>query len=376
MKSKKYKTIDLCAGIGGIRRAFELTNRFENTLSAEIDKFACQTYEHLFGENPYNDVTSNEFKNLVKKTEYDVLLAGFPCQSFSKAGKELGFSGADRGTIFFHLVTIIRKTRPRAIFLENVENLVRHDKGETFKKIILVLEKDLNYKVIGTAQNQEEGPSYDPRAFVRNSKYFGVPQNRPRVYIMAFDRKRYKNEALSKLPNSLPTKNSELIYSDLNDVIELGAPECYYLSSGYLKTLERHKKRNSANGNGFGYRIVFGPGIEHPIANTIMATGGSGKERNLVIDTQDDIPGKIVATKRTPLNEKCVRTMTPKEWGKLQGFIGYGFLKDNIETFSFPKGMSIAQQFKQFGNSVTIPTVRTMADFMIECLDMLEDLQI
>ena len=81
-----YKTIDLCAGIGGIRRGFELTGQFDNVLSAEIDDGACTTYEHLFGENPKNDLTSEEFKELAAKTEYDVLLAGFPCQTFSKAG--------------------------------------------------------------------------------------------------------------------------------------------------------------------------------------------------------------------------------------------------------------------------------------------------
>ena len=83
-----YKTIDLFAGIGGIRRGFEMTGRFKNVLSAEIDKYACITYEHLFGESPFNDVTSEEFKEKVAKTEYDTLLAGFPCQAFSRAGKQ------------------------------------------------------------------------------------------------------------------------------------------------------------------------------------------------------------------------------------------------------------------------------------------------
>ena len=87
----KYKTIDLCAGIGGIRRGFEMTGRFENVLSAEIDEYAAQTYEHLYGENPRNDLASTRFKKKVQNTEYDVLLAGFPCQTFSGAGKQAGF---------------------------------------------------------------------------------------------------------------------------------------------------------------------------------------------------------------------------------------------------------------------------------------------
>ena len=102
-----YKTIDLCAGIGGIRKGFELTGSFENVLSAEIDEVACKTYEHLFGENPKNDLTSEEFKKKVSETEYDVLLAGFPCQTFSIAGKKTVLRDTPKGTIFFEMADII-----------------------------------------------------------------------------------------------------------------------------------------------------------------------------------------------------------------------------------------------------------------------------
>lgn len=95
-----YKTIDLCAGIGGIRRGFELTGKFENVLSAEIDEYACKTYEHLFGENPKNDLTSEEFKELVSRTEYDILLAGFPCQTFSRVGSTNGISRTTKEPFF------------------------------------------------------------------------------------------------------------------------------------------------------------------------------------------------------------------------------------------------------------------------------------
>ena len=124
----EYKTIDLCAGIGGIRRGFEMSGNYSNVLSAEIDDAACETYKHLFGEDPKNDLTTEEFKKLVSKTEYDVLLAGFPCQAFSSAGLKLGFRDTTRGTIFFDLADIISRTNPRAVFLENVENLYSHDK--------------------------------------------------------------------------------------------------------------------------------------------------------------------------------------------------------------------------------------------------------
>lgn len=368
-----YKTIDLCAGIGGIRRGFELTGGFENVLSAEINKFACQTYKHLYGDDPYNDLTTDEFREKVKQTEYDVLLAGFPCQSFSRQGNELGFGDKTRGNIFYNIAKIIEQTRPKAIFLENVDNLVRHDKGHTIFTIInIMLGQWLDYKVIGVTKNEDGSYSYDPKSFIRNSMDFGLPQRRRRAYIMAFDRRRYGNTA-DLLPNELPKGNDKIIYKDLNDILEMGAPDRYYLSSKYYQTLIDHKARNHSKGNGFGYKVVNAPGIEHPIANTILATGGSGRERNLVYDPQKGIPGKIVPNKKTPLNNDCIRTMTPREWGKLQGFIGYAFMKDGEEGFSFPDGMSNINKYQQFGNSVTIPVIETMAKFMLDCFTILND---
>jgi len=139
-----YKTIDLCAGIGGIRKGFELAGQFENVLSAEIDKYACITYEHLFGDDPKNDLTTDVFKDTLVNTEYDVLLAGFPCQTFSRVGKQLGFRDKTKGTIFFDIADIISRTTPKAIFLENVENLISHNNGETLKTIIEALENELS----------------------------------------------------------------------------------------------------------------------------------------------------------------------------------------------------------------------------------------
>ena len=120
----KFKTVDLCAGIGGIRKGFELTKCTVNVLSAENDKFACKTYQHLYNENPMNDITTEEFKESIKKTDYDILLAGFPCQSFSAVGKREGFKDILRGTIFFHIAEMIESTRPKAFLLENVEGLI------------------------------------------------------------------------------------------------------------------------------------------------------------------------------------------------------------------------------------------------------------
>ena len=142
----KYRTIDLCAGIGGIRRGFEFTGEFENVLSAEIDPAAELTYMHLFGEDPTNDLTSEEFKEKVVCTDYDVLLAGSPCQAFISVGKKMGFRDTTRGTIFFDIADIISRTNPRAVFLENVENLVSHDHGNTWIVISSHLKK-LGYRL-------------------------------------------------------------------------------------------------------------------------------------------------------------------------------------------------------------------------------------
>ena len=367
-----YRTIDLCAGIGGIRRGFEMTGHFENVLSAEIDKYACLTYEHLFGENPQNDLTSDKFKKIVEQIDYEILLAGFPCQTFSAVGNQEGFEDPDKGIIFNHIAEIIERTRPRAVFLENVENLIRHDNKRTFQTIISKLELDLHYKIIGLDYNKD-GFIVDSHNFIRNSKNFGIPQNRPRTYILAFNRELYDENVLGQL-ECLPTENDEVIYEDLNQLLEFGADKKFYMSSGYLNTLIAHKQRQLDNGYGFGYKIVNEEGIEHPIANTIMATGGSGKERNLVIDIQEEIAGTIYPTKHSPLNNRCVRVMTPREWGKLQGFINYAFINENGEDeFEFPEGISTQQQYKQFGNSVTIPLIKTMAEYIYECFRILND---
>ena len=143
------------------------------------------------------------------------------------------------------------------------------------------------------------------------------------------------------------------------------------MSSGYFNTLIKHKEREKNKGNGFGYRIVNAPEIKHPIANTIMATGGSGKERNLVYDPQDGIEGMDLPNKSTPLNKYGIRVMTPREWGKLQGFINYAFVNNGIDEFEFPVGISDCQKYKQFGNSVTIPVIKTMAEFITDCFTQL-----
>ena len=359
----KYKTIDLFCGIGGIRKGFELTSKFENILSAEVDKYACMTYEHLYGENPQNDVTTQEFKEQVKNTEYDVLLAGFPCQSFSIAGDKKGFEDTTRGTLFFDVADILKQTKPKAFLLENVEGLFRHDKGKTFKIIIETLINELGYKVVGV--NESNGIlEYDSKSFLRKTVDFGLPQKRVRTYIIGFREdlvpKNYKFDAL-------PTKKEKPIFNNLYELLEEDVSAKYYLSEQYIKTLEKHKANHQAKGNGFGYKVVnIG---ENPISNTILATGGSGKERNLVVQEKPEYYGIMFGSKKSPINDQGIRVMTPREWARLQGFKDYAFVRDSVDEFSFPDKVSETQQYKQLGNSVSIPVIEELAKYIYQRLE-------
>jgi len=362
----QFKTIDLFSGIGGIRRGFELAGAFKNLLSAEIDKYACLTYEHMFGENPYNDVSKEEFKEKVMKINYDVLLAGFPCQAFSIAGKKHGFRDATRGTLFFEVADILERTKPKAFLLENVEGLVRHQKGETFKIIIETLVKELGYSVIGVGLKANGDVVYLPSSFIRNSKYFGVPQNRPRVYLMGFRKDIVDSEKIKKY--NLPIKREKVIFENLNSLLEPVAEDKHYIPVKYLETLERHRKSHKDAGNGFGYQVVNRDKNEN-VSNAILATGGSGKERNIIYQPKEGIGGKIIPGKQSPLNNEGLRFMTVKEWGRLQGFYDYAFMnKEGKELFSFPDTVSVTQQYKQFGNSVTIPVIEELAKYMKKVL--------
>ena len=291
----KLKTIDLCAGIGGIRRGFELAGDYTNVAAAEIDEMACKTYEHLFGESPRNDITSSDYKHYLQTLRYDVLLAGFPCQAFSSVGLQQGFEDKTKGTIFFDIAKIVKMTRPKVIFLENVQNLLSHYKQATFKTIVDTLDRELDYHIVGVFHDSDGKPSYKRSSFIRNSKDFGIPQNRPRVYIVAFSRA-YFGRHLEKIPLETPLyRSGEPIFNDLNDILDKGeiSPR-FFLSEGYLQTLENHIERQKKKGYGFGYRIVNSPEIEHPIANTLLATGGSGRERNLIFDPENgkNAPGR------------------------------------------------------------------------------------
>ena len=162
---------------------------------------------------------------------------------------------------------------------------------------------------------------YVPKSFIRNSRDFGVPQNRPRTYIIGFDTERFAPERLAMLPTEMPRTRAVELYHDLNDLLEHDVPARYYMASGYLETLVKHRERQEGKGYGFGYRIVNAEGIERPIANTLLATGGSGRERNLIYDSQEncsnDTPNNkcyhhfSTSTKTSPLTaEKSQKTIS------------------------------------------------------------------
>ena len=362
-----YKTIDLFCGIGGVRKGFELTGKFSCVLSAEIDKYACMTYEHLFNENPFNDVSSEEFKEKVEALGYDVLLAGFPCQAFSIAGAKKGFEDTTRGTLFFDVADILKRTKPKAFLLENVEGLFRHDKGKTFQIIIDTLVNELNYKVVGVTE-KDGVLEYDSKSFLRKTVDFGLPQKRTRTYIMGFRDDLVPDNYTF---DELPTKKEKPIFNNLYDLLEEDVSAKYYLSEQYIKTLEKHKATHKAKGNGFGYKVVnIG---ENPISNTILATGGSGKERNLIVQEKPEYYGLMFGSKKSPINDQGIRVMTPREWARLQGFKDYAFVKNGVDTFSFPKGVSETQQYKQLGNSVSIPVIEELAKYMVKQLEEFEN---
>jgi len=326
-ENSKFTFIDLFAGIGGFRIAMqELGGKC--VFSSEWDESAKKTYELNFGEVPFGDITKDETKKFIPK-EFDILCAGFPCQAFSIAGKRGGFEDT-RGTLFFDTAAIIKKHKPKAIFLENVKGLVNHDGGRTLSTILNVLRNDLKYFVP------------DPK--IINAKDFGVPQNRERIYIVGF------RKDLNVTKFEYPEKSSKIVkFLDIKEKNIVGTK--YYLSTQYLKTLRNHKKRHENKGNGFGYEII----LDDRIANAIVV-GGMGRERNLIIDKRiiDFTPTTNI---KGEVNREGIRKMTPREWARLQGFPD----KFRIEV-------SDASAYKQFGNSVAIPAIKSTAEKIINLI--------
>jgi len=316
------KFIDLFAGVGGIRFAFESLG-CTCVFSSEIDPYAAKTYMTNFGEDPINDITKTPSSQL---PNFDLLLAGFPCQAFSIAGKRMGFQDT-RGTLFFEVARILRDKKPQAFLLENVKGLKNHDKGHTLKTILSVLRsKELGYFV--------------PDPQILNSKDFDVPQNRERIIIVGFRNKEYMEKF--SYPTPIPC-NKRLI-----DVLEPEVDIKYYLSQKYMDCLERHRNRHVSKGNGFGYEILDPQGISNAIV-----CGGMGRERNLV--RGKDI---LLETDENELrNNQMIRKLTPRECANLQGF---------PSSFIIP--VTDTRAYKQFGNTVTIPLIMAVATEILRAM--------
>lgn len=327
-ENPKFTFIDLFAGIGGFRMAFQNLGG-ECVFSSEWDEQAKKTYYANYGEVPFGDITKESTKNKIPES-FDILCAGFPCQAFSLAGKRLGFEET-RGTLFFDVAEILRRYQPKAFFLENVKGLVIHDKGKTFKTILNTLD-EVGYVV--------------PNPKIVNAMYFGVPQHRERIYIVGFrkDLGVKKEDFLYPVQDKITKR-----WIDVRE--EKPVPAKYYLSTTYKDTLIRHKARHEAKGNGFGYDIIPDDGIAHAIV-----VGGMGRECNLVIDFRQT---DLTPTTRIKgeVNKQGWRKMTPREWARLQGY------PDNFKIV-----VADASAYKQFGNSVAVPAIQATANQLLKTL--------
>jgi DNA (cytosine-5)-methyltransferase 1 len=322
-----FKFIDLFAGIGGFRVAMQ-NLRGKCVFTSEWDKEAQRTYRANFGEVPFGDITKEETKKYIPDG-FDLLCAGFPCQAFSIAGRRGGFEDT-RGTLFFDVAEIIKRKKPKAIFLENVKGLRNHNGGRTLETILNVLRNDLNYFV--------------PEPQIMNAKDFGVPQNRERIFIVGFRKDIGVKEFEYPKPLKKKVSFSQVKEKDV-------PPTKYFLSTQYLQTLHNHKARHESKGNGFGFEIIPDNGI----ANAIVV-GGMGRERNLVIDKRitDFTPTTHI---KGVVNKQGVRKMTPNEWASLQGF---------PKEFLIP--VADASAYKQFGNSVAVPAIQATAKKILELI--------
>jgi len=301
------KFIDLFAGIGGIRLGFE--NFFGPCVfSSEWNKYAQKTYQFNFDHKPNGDITQINETDI---PDFDILLAGFPCQPFSNDKIKKGFEDS-RGTLFFDIARIAKHHKPKVIFLENVKGFKNHQKGTTFKIVKNTLQ-ELGYKVFSK---------------ILNAKNFGVPQNRERIYIIAF-----LDDVDFKFPKPLNKKVK------VGDILNKKVDDKYTISDKLWAGHQRRKKEHKAKGNGFGYSIF---NQESEYTSTMSARYyKDGSE--ILIKQKNKNPRKI----------------TPQEASRLQGF---------PETYKIP--VSDTQAYKQFGNSVSIPVIKELAKEIKKAIDL------
>jgi DNA (cytosine-5)-methyltransferase 1 len=305
----KFTFIDLFAGIGGFRIGLESLGG-KCVFTSEWERHAKETYYSNYGEVPFGDITNftktgdNHDLNPERIPEHDILCAGFPCQPFSQAGRQLGFEDA-RGTLFFDILTIAKTQRPKVLFLENVKRLKGHDKGRTFRVICNALH-EIGYKVYAKVLR-----AYD----------HGVPQNRERIFIVAFS---------EPIEFEFPKITRHSVYSNVGEVLE-AQPDCKYTISdrmwaGHKRRLEQHRTK----GNGFGYSLFDS---DDSYVNTISAR--YWKDGSEILINQEG---------------KNPRVLTPRECARIQGY---------PENFQFHESKRHAYQ--QFGNSVAVPVIMALA---------------
>jgi len=306
--------IDLFCGIGGMRLGFEAAGGV-CVFSSDWDKHANHTYEVNFGERPFGDIRSVPS---IRIPQHEILVAGFPCQPFSisgvvkkaSLGKPHGFKDKTQGTLFFEVARIISDMRPEAFVLENVKNLVGHDKGRTFRTIHDTLADELGY---------------DVHFKVLDAKPY-VPQNRERIFIVGFKNPR---------PFTFPVPPARP-WPQFRDVLDRRVPSKYVLTDHLWDYLQRYAEKHRAAGNGFGFGLTPRDGY----ARTLSARYYKDGSEILV-----------------PRSRGNPRRLTPRECARLMGF---------PETFKIP--VSDTQAYKQFGNSVVVPVVEHLAKAVMTSL--------
>jgi len=309
---RDFTFIDLFAGIGGTRLGFEATGS-RCVFSSEWNKYAQETYEANFGEKPHGDITKIPSEQI---PDHDILVAGFPCQPFSIAGvskknslnKPHGFMDETQGTLFFELARVIRDKRPKAFLLENVKNLRNHDQGRTFRVILDTLQKDLGYTVFYQI--------IDAKAV--------VPQHRERIFIVGF-----REPTLFSFPNIKDKKPK------LRDIMEKKVESRYTLTEHLWTYLQNYAEKHRLKGNGFGFGLADLDGISRTLSARYYKDGSE----------------ILVPNGGRP------RRLTPRECARLMGF-----------PDSFKIVVSDTQAYKQFGNSVVVPVVRSVALAMVKVM--------
>jgi DNA (cytosine-5)-methyltransferase 1 len=314
-----FNFIDLFAGIGGFRLALQNVGG-KCVYTSEWNNEAQKTYRENFGEIPFGDITKQRNKNYIPE-KFEVLCAGFPCQAFSIAGYQKGFADT-RGTLFFDIEQIIEKHKPKVVFLENVKNLISHDNGNTFKTIIETLEIKLGYKVFHKVLN--------------SATHANVPQNRERIFIVAFDPKQVKNYSNFEFPK--PIKLTKTIH----DFLDKGKQnDIFYYKKEHQYYPELEKTMTSKD-TVYQWRRVYVRENKSNLCPTLTANMGTGGHNVPLI--KDDFG---------------IRKLTPKECFAFQGY--------PINKYILPP-LANSKLYMQAGNSVTTTLIEKIASQIIKVL--------